>query len=62
MHATYNFRFFKFELQVELHNRLVHVVEEFMAEARAVKGLDLRLDIRQIRSGASRDRFGMLFI
>jgi hypothetical protein len=33
----------------------VHVLEEFMLETGATKGLDLRLEVRRIRSGASRD-------
>jgi hypothetical protein len=32
------------------------VLEEFMLEAGATKGRDLRLEVRRIRSGASRDR------
>jgi ribosomal silencing factor RsfS len=41
---------------IQLHNRIVHVVEEFMLEAGATKGRNLRLEVRRIRSGASRDR------
>jgi hypothetical protein len=41
---------------IQLHDRIVHVHEEFMLEAGATKGRDLRLEIRRIRSGASRDR------
>jgi len=32
------------------------VLEEFMLEAGATKGRDLRLEVRRIRSGASRHR------
>jgi hypothetical protein len=39
-------------------DRIVHVLEEFMLEAGATKGRDLRLEFRRIRSGASRDRPG----
>jgi hypothetical protein len=34
------------------------MLEEFMLEAGASKGRDLRLEVRRIRSGASRDRLG----
>jgi hypothetical protein len=34
------------------------VLEEFMLEAGATKGPDLRLEVHRIRSGASRDRHG----
>jgi hypothetical protein len=34
------------------------VLEEFMLEAGATKGRDLRLKVRRIRSGASRDCHG----
>jgi hypothetical protein len=34
------------------------VLEEFMLEAGAIKGRDLRLEVRRIRSGASRYRHG----
>jgi hypothetical protein len=37
---------------------VVHVVEGFILEAGATKGRDLRLKVRRIRSGASRDRHG----
>jgi hypothetical protein len=37
---------------------MVHVLEEFMIEAGATKGRDLRLEVRRIRSGDSRDRHG----
>jgi hypothetical protein len=43
---------------IQLHDRTVHVLEEFMLEAGTTKGRDLRLEIRRIRSGASRDRPG----
>jgi hypothetical protein len=33
-----------------------HVLEELMLEAGDIKGRDLRLEVRRIRSGASRDR------
>ena len=41
---------------IQIHDRIVHVLEEFMLEAGATKGRDLRLEFRRIRSGASRDR------
>jgi hypothetical protein len=40
---------------IQLHDRIVHVLEEFMLEAGATKGRDLRLEVRRSRSGASRD-------
>jgi hypothetical protein len=40
---------------IQLHDRIVQVLEEFMFEAGATKGQDLRLEVRRIRSGASRD-------
>jgi hypothetical protein len=43
---------------IQLHDRIVQVLKEFMLEAGATKGLDLGLEIRHIRSGASRDRHG----
>jgi hypothetical protein len=43
---------------IRLHDRLVHVVKEFMTEAGAVKGRDLRLGVRRMRSRAYRDRYG----
>jgi hypothetical protein len=43
---------------IKLHNGIVHVLEEFMVGAWATKGRDLRLEVRRIRSGASRDRHG----
>jgi hypothetical protein len=46
---------------IQLHDRIVYVLEEFMLEA-ARRGLlmggDLRLEVRRTRSGASRDRHG----
>jgi hypothetical protein len=39
-----------------LHDRIVHVLEEFMLEAGATKVRELRLEVHRIRSGASRDR------
>jgi hypothetical protein len=43
---------------IQPHDRIVHVLEEFMLEAGDTKGRDLRLEVRRIRSGASRDRHG----
>jgi hypothetical protein len=43
---------------IQLHDRIVHVLEEFMLEAGAIEGRDFRLEVRNIRSGASRDRLG----
>jgi hypothetical protein len=43
---------------IQLHDRIVHLLEEFMLEAGATKGRDLRHDARRIRSGAYRDRPG----
>jgi hypothetical protein len=43
---------------IQLHDRSVHVLEKFMLEAGATKGRDLRLAVRRIWSGASRDRHG----
>jgi hypothetical protein len=43
---------------IQFHDRIVHVLEEFMLEARVTKGRDLRLEVRRIRSGASRDSRG----
>jgi hypothetical protein len=41
---------------IPLHDWIVHVLEAFMLEAGATtKGRDLRLEVRRIRSGASRD-------
>jgi hypothetical protein len=41
---------------IRLRDRIVRVLEEFMAEAGAVIGRDSRLEVRRIRSGAFRDR------
>jgi hypothetical protein len=41
---------------IQLHDRVVHVLKEFMLEAWVTKGLDLRLEVRRLWSGASRDR------
>jgi hypothetical protein len=38
------------------YDLVVHVLAEFMLEAGATKGRDLRLEVGRIRSGASRDR------
>jgi hypothetical protein len=43
---------------IQLYDRIVHVLEEFMLEAGAAKGREVRLEVRRIRSGASRDRPG----
>jgi hypothetical protein len=43
---------------IQLHDRVVHVLDEFILEAGATKGRNLRLDVRRIRSGASRHRLG----
>jgi hypothetical protein len=43
---------------IQLQDRIVHVLEEFMLKAGATKGRDLRLEVRRIRSGDSRDRLG----
>jgi hypothetical protein len=43
---------------IQLHDRIVHVLEEFMFEAGATKWRDLRLEVRRTRSGASRDGHG----
>jgi hypothetical protein len=40
------------------HDQIIHVLEEFMLEAGATKGRELRLEVRRIRSGASQDRHG----
>jgi hypothetical protein len=42
---------------IQVHDRIVHLLEEFMLEARA-KGRELRLEVRRSRSGASRVRHG----
>jgi hypothetical protein len=47
-----------FWYDIQLHDRIFHVLEEFMLEAGARKGRDLRLEVRRIRSGASRDPHG----
>jgi hypothetical protein len=41
---------------IQLHDRIVHVLEEFILEAVATKGRDLRLEVCRIRSEASRYR------
>jgi hypothetical protein len=41
-----------------LRDRVIHVLEELMAEAGVIKGRDLRLEARRIGSGASRGRHG----
>jgi hypothetical protein len=38
---------------IRLHDRIVNVLDEFMAEAGAIKRRDLRSEARQIRCGAS---------
>jgi hypothetical protein len=43
---------------IHLHDRIVHVIEDFMLEVGATKGRDFRLEVRRIRSGASRYRLG----
>jgi hypothetical protein len=43
---------------IQLHDRIIHVREEFMLEAGAIKGRHSRLEVRRIRAGASRDRHG----
>jgi hypothetical protein len=43
---------------IQLHYRVVHMFEKFMLEAGAAMGWDLRLEVRRIRSAASRDRHG----
>jgi hypothetical protein len=43
---------------IKLHDRIVYVLEEFMFEAGATKSRDLRLEVRRVQSGASRDRPG----
>jgi hypothetical protein len=43
---------------VQLHDRIVHVLEDLMLEAGATKGRNLLLKVRLFRSGASRDRIG----
>jgi hypothetical protein len=34
---------------IRLHDRIVHVLEEFMVEAGAIKGRDLRSELRRIQ-------------
>jgi hypothetical protein len=47
---------------IQLHDRIFHVLEEVMLiEAGTTKGRDLRLEVRRIPSGASRDRPRMWF-
>jgi hypothetical protein len=41
---------------IQIHDWIVHVLEEFMLEAGVTKGRDLRLEVRRTRSGASQDR------
>jgi hypothetical protein len=41
---------------MHLHDRIVHVLEEFMLEAGVTTGRDLQLEVRRIWSGASGDR------
>jgi hypothetical protein len=43
---------------IQLHDWIVHVLEGLMLEAWVAKGRDLRLEVRRIRSGASRDLSG----
>jgi hypothetical protein len=43
---------------VQLHDRIVYLLEEFMLEAGATEGRDFRLEVRYIRSRASRYRHG----
>jgi hypothetical protein len=43
---------------IQIHNRVVHALDEFMLEPWATKGRDLWLEVRRIRSGASRERYG----
>jgi hypothetical protein len=43
---------------IRLHNLIVDVLEEFMAESRAIEGRDLGLEVRRFRSWASRDCHG----
>jgi hypothetical protein len=38
--------------------RTLHVLAEFMLDAGAIEGRDLRLEVRRIRSRVSRDRHG----
>jgi hypothetical protein len=41
---------------IQLHDRIVGMLEEFMLKAGAIEGHDLRMEARRIRSVASRDR------
>jgi hypothetical protein len=41
---------------IQLHDRIVHVLEEYMAEAGAIKGRDLLLEVHRIRCGTFNDR------
>jgi hypothetical protein len=34
---------------IQLHDRIFHVLEDFMLEAGATKGQDLRLEVRRIQ-------------
>jgi hypothetical protein len=43
---------------IQQHDRVVHVLEEFMLKTGAAEGRDLRLEVRRNRSGPSRDRRG----
>jgi hypothetical protein len=43
---------------IQLHDRVVLVLEEFTLESGATKGRDLREEVRRFWSGASRDRHG----
>jgi hypothetical protein len=43
---------------IRLHDLIVHVLDEFMAKAGAIKGRNLRLEGRRIWFEASRDRHG----
>jgi hypothetical protein len=43
---------------IQPHDRVVHVLEELMLKAWAIKGRGLRREVRRIRSGASRYRLG----
>jgi hypothetical protein len=47
-----------FAFVLRKHDRIIHLLEELMLEAGATKGSDLRLEVRCIRSGASRDQHG----
>jgi hypothetical protein len=41
---------------IQLRDRVVHVLDEVVLDAEATKGRDLRVEVRRIWSGASRDR------